>query len=159
MASGRFYRTGKLTEMITLAQFKFAFGWILLVLAALMLWQTTPGYLAKNCEEPVISQRIQETRAEESAKGQKIKIIRRGINYESGILGSRNLKLTWWSVVSVVSHRHHVVDVRLRWRTLHGAADDRGPAFAMSSGGRKFTLGHLFQHFGQFDAPLPVREL
>ena len=37
----------KLTELITLDQFKFVFGWILLVLAALLIWQTTPGYCPK----------------------------------------------------------------------------------------------------------------
>jgi hypothetical protein len=44
----------KLTEMITLDQFKFVFGWILLVLAGLMFWQTTPGYLEKNKKEQAI---------------------------------------------------------------------------------------------------------
>jgi hypothetical protein len=58
----------KLTEMITLDQFKFAFGWILLVLAALMLWQTTPGYLAKNKKEQSILKEFKK-RAEETAKG------------------------------------------------------------------------------------------
>ena len=60
----------KLTEMITLSQFKFAFGWILLVLAALMLWQTTPGYLAKNKKEQAILKEFKK-RAEESAKGKE----------------------------------------------------------------------------------------
>lgn len=58
----------KLTEMITLDQFKFAFGWILIVLAALMLWQTTPGYLAKNKKEQAILKEFKK-RAEEAAKG------------------------------------------------------------------------------------------
>ena len=58
----------KLTEMITLDQFKFAFGWILIVLAALMLWQTTPGYLAKNKKEQSILKEFKK-RAEEAAKG------------------------------------------------------------------------------------------
>ena len=58
----------KLTEMITLDQFKFAFGWILLVLAALMLWQTLPGYLAKNKKEQAILKEFKK-RAEEAAKG------------------------------------------------------------------------------------------
>ena len=44
----------KLTEMITLSQFKFIFGWILMVLAGLMLWQTTPGYIGKNKKEQAI---------------------------------------------------------------------------------------------------------
>jgi uncharacterized protein len=57
----------KLTEMITLDQFKFAFGWILLVLAALMFWQTTPGYIQKNKKEQAILKEFKK-RAEESAK-------------------------------------------------------------------------------------------
>ena len=57
----------KLTEMITLDQFKFAFGWILLVLAALMLWQTTPGYLAKNKKEQSILKEFKK-RAESSVQ-------------------------------------------------------------------------------------------
>jgi uncharacterized protein len=58
----------KLTEMITLDQFKFAFGWILIILAALMFWQTTPGYLAKNKKEQSILKEFKK-RAEEAAKG------------------------------------------------------------------------------------------
>ncbi|KAB2887383.1 MAG: sulfite exporter TauE/SafE family protein, partial [Desulfobulbaceae bacterium] len=58
----------KLTEMITLEQFKFAFGWILIVLAGLMFWQTTPGYLEKNKKEQAILKEFKK-RAEESAKG------------------------------------------------------------------------------------------
>jgi uncharacterized protein len=57
----------KLTELITLDQFKFIFGWILLILAALMLWQTTPGYLAKNKKEQAILSEFKK-RAEETAK-------------------------------------------------------------------------------------------
>jgi len=57
----------KLTEMITLDQFKFAFGWILLILAALMFWQTTPKYLAGNKKEQAILKEFKK-RAEESAK-------------------------------------------------------------------------------------------
>ena len=57
----------KLTEMITLDQFKFAFGWILIVLAALMFWQTTPGYIAKNKKEQSILNEFKK-RALESAK-------------------------------------------------------------------------------------------
>ena len=55
----------KLTEMITLAQFKSAFGWILLVLAGLMFWQTTPRYLANNKKEQAILKEFKK-RAEES---------------------------------------------------------------------------------------------
>lgn len=58
----------KLTELITLDQFKFAFGWILLVLAGLMYWQTTAGYLAKNKKEQAILKEFKK-RAEEAAKG------------------------------------------------------------------------------------------
>jgi len=57
----------KLTEMITLDQYKFAFGWILVVLAALMLWQTTPAYLANNKKEQAILKEYQK-RAQEAAK-------------------------------------------------------------------------------------------
>lgn len=57
----------KLTELITLDQFKFVFGWILLVLAGLMFWQTTPGYLAKNKKEQAILKEFKK-RAEECAK-------------------------------------------------------------------------------------------
>lgn len=57
----------KLTEMITLDQFKFIFGWILLILAALMFWQTTPGYLANNKKEQAILKEFKK-RAEETAK-------------------------------------------------------------------------------------------
>lgn len=58
----------KLTELVTLEQYKFVFGWILLVLAALMLWQTTPGYLAKNKKEQAILKEFKR-RAELAAKG------------------------------------------------------------------------------------------
>ena len=57
----------KLTEMITVDQFKFVFGWILLILAALMLWQTTPAYLRKNAKEQAILKEFK-ARAEASAR-------------------------------------------------------------------------------------------
>ena len=57
----------KLTELITLAQYKFVFGWILVILAALMFWQTTPGYLDKNKKEQAILREFKK-RAEEAAK-------------------------------------------------------------------------------------------
>ncbi len=59
----------KLTELITLSQFKSAFGWILLVLAALMFWQTTPGYLAKNKKEQSILKEFKR-RAQDAAKSE-----------------------------------------------------------------------------------------
>ncbi len=60
----------KLTEMITLDQFKFVFGWILIVLAALMFWQTTPGYIARNKKEQAILKEFK-ARAEAEAKARK----------------------------------------------------------------------------------------
>ncbi|GFK94060.1 hypothetical protein NNJEOMEG_01899 [Fundidesulfovibrio magnetotacticus] len=66
MAAGGFIGP-KLTELITLDQFKFVFGWILLVLGALMFWQTTPGYLEKNKKEQAILKEFKK-RAEENAK-------------------------------------------------------------------------------------------
>ncbi|MBF0230350.1 MAG: sulfite exporter TauE/SafE family protein [Desulfamplus sp.] len=57
----------KLTEMITLDQFKFAFGWILIVLAGLMFWQTTPGYIAKNKKEQSILNEFKK-RAQDATK-------------------------------------------------------------------------------------------
>ncbi len=53
-----------LTQLITLDQFKFVFGWILFILAALMFWQTTPGYLAKNKKEQAIMKEFQKRAAE-----------------------------------------------------------------------------------------------
>ncbi len=61
----------KLTELVTLDQFKYIFGIILLILAALMLWQTTPGYLAKNKKEQAIMKEFKK-RAEEAAKAAEI---------------------------------------------------------------------------------------
>jgi len=60
----------KLTEMITLDQFKFVFGWILLVLAGLMFWQTTPGYLEKNKKEQAILTEFKK-QAEAAARAKK----------------------------------------------------------------------------------------
>ncbi|MBF0509167.1 MAG: sulfite exporter TauE/SafE family protein, partial [Deltaproteobacteria bacterium] len=60
----------KLTELITLDQFKFIFGWILIVLAGLMWWQTTPGYLDKNKKEQAILKEFKK-RAEEAARAKK----------------------------------------------------------------------------------------
>ncbi len=60
----------KLTELITLDQYKFVFGIILIILAALMFWQTTPGYLDKNKKEQAILKEFQK-RAKESAEKKK----------------------------------------------------------------------------------------
>src|SRR3990172_4811089 len=61
----------KLTELITLDQFKFVFGWILLVLAGLMFWQTTPGYLEKNKKEQAILNEFKK-KAEAAARAKKV---------------------------------------------------------------------------------------
>ena len=57
----------KLTELVSLDQFKFVFGWVLLVLSGLMFWQTMPAYLAKNKKEQAILAEFKR-RAEEAAK-------------------------------------------------------------------------------------------
>jgi uncharacterized membrane protein YfcA len=57
----------KLTELVTLEQYKYIFGWILLVLAALMLWQTTPAYLARNKKEQALLKEFKR-RAEKAAE-------------------------------------------------------------------------------------------
>ena len=59
----------KLTELITLDQYKFVFGWILMILAGLMLWQTTPGYLAKNQKEQAILKEYKRKAEEAAAAG------------------------------------------------------------------------------------------
>jgi hypothetical protein len=61
-----------LTQLITLDEFKFVFGWILFFLAALMFWQTTPGYIAKNKKEQAILKEFQK-RAEEAAAAKPAK--------------------------------------------------------------------------------------
>ncbi len=58
----------KMTELITLDQYKFVFGWILVVLALLMFWQTTPGYIAKNKKEQAILKEFKQ-KAEAAAAG------------------------------------------------------------------------------------------
>ncbi|MBA4393384.1 MAG: permease, partial [Desulfobacca sp.] len=60
----------KLTELLTLDQYKFIFGWILLVLAALLFWQTTKDYMNKNKKEQAILKEFKK-RAEEDAKAKK----------------------------------------------------------------------------------------
>ena len=60
----------KLTELITLDQFKFVFGWILLILAALLIWQTMPGYVSRNKKDQAILKEFKK-RAEEAAQGKK----------------------------------------------------------------------------------------
>lgn len=60
----------KLTELITLDQYKFVFGWILLVLAALLFWQTTKSYMERNKKEQAILKEFKK-RAEAAAKTKK----------------------------------------------------------------------------------------
>jgi len=62
----------KLTEMITLEAFRFVFGWILLILAAIMVWQTTPKFIAKNKRENEILKEFKK-RAEEARQLQDAK--------------------------------------------------------------------------------------
>jgi uncharacterized protein len=64
--AGAFIGPG-LTQLITLDEFKSVFGYILFFLAALMFWQTTPGYIAKNKKEQAILKEFQK-RAEEAAR-------------------------------------------------------------------------------------------
>lgn len=66
MLAGAFIGPG-LTQLITLDEFKAVFGYILFFLAALMFWQTTPGYVSKNKKEQAILKEFQK-RAEEAAK-------------------------------------------------------------------------------------------
>lgn len=65
----------KLTEMITLEQYKFLFGWVLLILAAIMLWQTMPGYIAKSKKDQAIlkefKKRAEEAAAKKASKAQQ----------------------------------------------------------------------------------------
>ena len=68
--AGAFIGSG-LTQLITLDEFKFVFGWILFFLAGLMFWQTTPGYIAKHKKEQAILKEFQK-RAEEAAAGKRV---------------------------------------------------------------------------------------
>lgn len=61
----------KLTELVSLDQFKFVFGWVLVVLSALMYWQTTPRYLANHKKEQAILNEFKR-RAEAAAKGETL---------------------------------------------------------------------------------------
>jgi hypothetical protein len=66
MAAGGFIGP-KLTELVTIEQYKSFFGYILIFLAVLMLWQTLPHVVAKNKKEQAILKEFRR-RAEESAK-------------------------------------------------------------------------------------------
>ncbi|BAU23308.1 hypothetical protein THC_0923 [Caldimicrobium thiodismutans] len=53
MALGGFFGP-LLNQFVTVDEYKFVFGIVLLILAALMLWQTTPGYIEKSKKEKAI---------------------------------------------------------------------------------------------------------
>jgi hypothetical protein len=58
-----------LNQFVTLDEYKFVFGIVLLILAALMLWQTTPGYIEKSKKEKAILEEFKRRAA--AAKAQK----------------------------------------------------------------------------------------
>jgi hypothetical protein len=58
-----------LTQMVTIGEFKSVFGYILFVLAALMFWQTTPGYISKNKKEQAVLKEFQKRAQEAAAAG------------------------------------------------------------------------------------------
>ncbi len=58
-----------LNQYVTLDEYKFVFGIVLLILAALMLWQTTPGYIEKSKKEKAILEEFKRRAA--AAKAQK----------------------------------------------------------------------------------------
>jgi hypothetical protein len=64
----------QLTELITVSQFKFIFGIILIFLAGLMAWQTTPGYVARNRKEKAILDQFQKKAKEAAAKRAQAKV-------------------------------------------------------------------------------------
>ncbi|MFN3504914.1 MAG: TSUP family transporter [Caldimicrobium sp.] len=73
MAIGGFFGP-LLNQFITLEEYKFVFGIVLLILAALMLWQTTPGYIEKSKKEKKILEEFKKRAAEaKAAKEQKAK--------------------------------------------------------------------------------------
>ena len=63
----------QLTELITVSQFKFVFGIILIFLAGLMAWQTTPGYVARNKKEKAILHQFQKKAKEAAAERAQVK--------------------------------------------------------------------------------------
>jgi len=58
-----------LNQFITLEEYKFVFGIALLILSALMVWQTTPGYIQKSKKERAILEEYKRRAA--AAKAQK----------------------------------------------------------------------------------------
>ncbi len=71
MALGGFFGP-LLNQFVTLEEYKFVFGIVLLILAALMLWQTTPGYIEKSKKEKAILEEFKKrAAAAKAAKEQK----------------------------------------------------------------------------------------
>lgn len=71
MALGGFFGP-LLNQFVTLDEYKFVFGVVLLILAALMFWQTTPGYIAKSKKEKAILEEFKKrAAAAKAAKEQK----------------------------------------------------------------------------------------
>jgi len=71
MALGGFFGP-LLNQFVTLDEYKFVFGVVLLILAALMLWQTTPGYIEKSKKEKAILEEYKRrAAAAKAAKEQK----------------------------------------------------------------------------------------
>lgn len=71
MALGGFFGP-LLNQFITLEEYKFVFGIVLLILAALMFWQTTPGYIEKSKKEKKILEEFKKrAAAAKAAKEQK----------------------------------------------------------------------------------------
>jgi len=68
MALGGFFGP-LLNQFITLSEYKFVFGIVLLILAALMFWQTTPGYIEKSKKEKAILEEFKRRAA--AAKAQR----------------------------------------------------------------------------------------
>ncbi len=71
MALGGFFGP-LLNQFVTLEEYKFVFGIVLLILAALMFWQTTPGYIEKSKKEKAILEEFKKrAAAAKAAKEQK----------------------------------------------------------------------------------------
>jgi len=71
MALGGFFGP-LLNQFVTLEEYKFVFGIVLLILAALMFWQTTPGYIEKSKKEKAILEEFKRrAAAAKAAKEQK----------------------------------------------------------------------------------------
>jgi hypothetical protein len=70
MALGGFFGP-LLNQFVTLDEYKFVFGIVLLILAALMFWQTTPGYIERSKKEKAILEEFKKRAAAAKAAEQK----------------------------------------------------------------------------------------